>query len=114
MNHTHPCTEESYLYTLQVTLCNDASQTDVIDIYCIPHIFIRTIRLTDSKFLVNERPFYFHGANAHEDSDIRGKVLIKLFLLNISICMVGYIVIHFEHHIIHMLRNSIIWLIDLV
>ena len=73
MNHTHPCTEESYLYTLQVTLHNDASPSDVVDVYRIHHIGIRTIRLTDSKFLVNERPFYFHGANAHEDSDIRGK-----------------------------------------
>jgi beta-glucuronidase len=73
MNHTHPCTEESYLYTLQVTLYNGASPMDLVDVYRIPHVGIRTIRLTDSKFLVNERPFYFHGANAHEDSDIRGK-----------------------------------------
>ena len=73
MNHTHPCTEESYLYTLQVTLANGPSETDVVDIYRIPHVGIRTIRVTDSKFLVNDRPFYFHGANAHEDSDIRGK-----------------------------------------
>ena len=73
MNHAHPCTEESYLYTLQATLYNGASPTDVVDIYCLPHVGIRTIRLTNSKFLVNERPFYFHGANAHEDSDIRGK-----------------------------------------
>ncbi|CAF0860019.1 unnamed protein product [Adineta ricciae] len=73
MNHTHPCTEHSYLYTLQVTLYNDASTKEILDIYRINHIGIRTIRLTDSKFLVNERPFYFHGANAHEDSDIRGK-----------------------------------------
>jgi beta-glucuronidase len=56
-----------------VTLYNDASPMNVLDIYHIPHVGIRTIRLTDSKFLVNERPFYFHGANAHEDSDIRGK-----------------------------------------
>ncbi len=73
MNHTHPCTEESYLYTLQVTLYNDPSTTDAVDIYRIPHVGIRTIRVTNSQFLVNERPFYFHGANAHEDSDIRGK-----------------------------------------
>ena len=73
MNHTHPCTEHSYLYTLQVTLYNDPSPSNLIDIYRIPHIGIRTIRLTNSQFLVNERPFYFHGANAHEDSDIRGK-----------------------------------------
>jgi beta-glucuronidase len=71
MNYTHSCTEESYLYTLQVTLYNDTPQ-NVVDIYRIPHIGIRTIRYTDSKFLINERPFYFHGVNAHEDSDIRG------------------------------------------
>ena len=73
MNHTHPCSEESYLYTLRVTLHNDSSPADVVDIYRVPHVGIRTIRLTNSQFLVNERPFYFHGANAHEDSDIRGK-----------------------------------------
>lgn len=73
MNHTHPCSEESYLYTLRVTLHNDSSPTDVVDIYRVPHVGIRTIRLTKTQFLVNERPFYFHGANAHEDSDIRGK-----------------------------------------
>jgi beta-glucuronidase len=80
MNHTHPCTEESYLYTLQVTLYNGTSKVNVVDIYRIPHIGIRTIRLTDSKFLVNERPFYFHGANAHEDSDIRGKGFDRVIL----------------------------------
>jgi beta-galactosidase/beta-glucuronidase len=32
MNHTHSCTEPSYLYALQVTLYNGTSQTDVIDI----------------------------------------------------------------------------------
>ena len=73
MNYTHPCTEESYLYTLQVTLYNEGAFNDPVDVYRINHVGIRTIRLTDSKFLVNERPFYFHGANAHEDSDIRGK-----------------------------------------
>jgi beta-glucuronidase len=80
MNHTHPCTEESYLYTLQVTLYNDEPQKNVLDIYRIPHVGIRMIRVTDSKFLVNERPFYFHGANAHEDSDIRGKGFDRVIL----------------------------------
>jgi beta-galactosidase/beta-glucuronidase len=50
INHTHSCTEPSYLYTLQVTLYNGTSQTDVVDIYRIPHVGIRTIRLTNSKF----------------------------------------------------------------
>ena len=80
MNHTHPCTEESYLYKLQVTLYSDASKMNLLDIYRIPHIGIRTIRLTDSKFLVNERPFYFHGVNAHEDSDIRGRGFDQVIL----------------------------------
>ena len=80
MNHTHPCTEESYLYTLQVTLHSDAPPVDVLDIYRLPHVGIRTIRMTDSKFLVNERPFYFHGSNAHEDSDIRGKGFDQVIL----------------------------------
>ena len=80
MNHTHPCSEESYLYTLQVSLFDDASSTDAIDIYRIPHVGIRTIRLTNSQFLVNERPFYFHGANAHEDNDMRGKGFDRVLL----------------------------------
>ena len=80
MNHTHPCIEESYLYTLQVTLYDDTSEANLVDVYRIRHVGIRTIRLTDSKFLVNEGPFYFHGANAYEDSDIRGKGFDQVIL----------------------------------
>ena len=81
MDYSHPCTEQSYLYTLKVTLfTNDQAQKTVIDVYRIHHVGIRTIRLTDSKFLINERPFYFHGANAHEDSDIRGKGFDRVIL----------------------------------
>ena len=56
-----------------MTFYNEPSPSDPVDIYRIPYVGIRTIRLTNTQFLVNERPFYFHGANAHEDSDIRGK-----------------------------------------
>ena len=80
MSHTHPCTEESYLYTLQVTIFDDASSGNTLDVYRLPHVGIRTIRVTASQFLVNERPFYFHGANAHEDSDIRGKGFDRVIL----------------------------------
>lgn len=72
MNHTHPCTEETYLYTLQVTIYNDASQKDIADIYRLHHVGIRTIRWTDSKFYINERPFYFHGTDPIGESEIRG------------------------------------------
>ena len=44
------------------------------------HTTSHTLRLTNSQFLVNERPFYFHGANAHEDSDIRGKGFDRVLL----------------------------------
>ena len=73
MAHTHPCNEESYLYTLQVTIYDASSPTNIFDIYRLKHVGIRLITVTNSQFLVNNRPFYFHGANAHEDSDIRGK-----------------------------------------
>ena len=66
-------TEQSHLYTLQVTLYNRTSQTDVVDIYRIPHVSILSIRLAGTKFLVNERLFYFYGANAYEGSDFREK-----------------------------------------
>lgn len=80
MSYTHPCSEESYLYTLQVSLFDNASSSDAIDIYRISHVGIRTIKLTNSQFLVNERPFYFHGANAHEDYDLRGKGFDRVLL----------------------------------
>ncbi|GLD46312.1 beta-glucuronidase, partial [Lates japonicus] len=36
---------------------------------------IRTVNVTSTQFLINNKPFYFHGVNKHEDSDIRGKGL---------------------------------------
>eukprot|EP01113_Clastostelium_recurvatum_P027601 TRINITY_DN3332_c0_g1_i2.p1 TRINITY_DN3332_c0_g1~~TRINITY_DN3332_c0_g1_i2.p1 ORF type:complete len:623 (+),score=122.86 TRINITY_DN3332_c0_g1_i2:29-1897(+) len=56
-----------YLYTLQI-------QTDV-DVYRLASIGIRTIKVTSNQFLINNQPFYFHGVDKHEDSDIRGKGL---------------------------------------
>jgi beta-glucuronidase len=68
-----------YIAKLQVTLYNDVPQ-NIVDIYRVPHVGIRTIRLTDSKFLINERPFYFHRVNAHKDNDIRGKGFDEVIL----------------------------------
>lgn len=45
------------------------------DVYTLP-IGIRTVKVTSNKFLINNKPFYFHGVNKHEDSDVsttRGK-----------------------------------------
>uniref|UniRef100_A0A8D3BR16 Beta-glucuronidase n=1 Tax=Scophthalmus maximus TaxID=52904 RepID=A0A8D3BR16_SCOMX len=51
----------------------DDGSTDE-DVYTLP-VGIRTVRVTSTQFLINNKPFYFHGVNKHEDSDIRGKGL---------------------------------------
>jgi beta-glucuronidase len=55
-----------YLYKLQIKVSDD--------VYRQP-FGIRTIRVTNDKFLINEKPFYCHGVAKHEDSDLRGKGL---------------------------------------
>ncbi|CAN9501606.1 unnamed protein product [Ophioblennius macclurei] len=61
----------AYLYSLEVrlTTAGDGSSEDV---YTLP-VGIRTVEVTGTKFLINKKPFYFHGVNKHEDSDLRGK-----------------------------------------
>jgi hypothetical protein len=39
------------------------------DFYTLP-VGIRTVAVTKSQFLINGQPFYFHGVNKHEDSDV--------------------------------------------
>uniref|UniRef100_A0A1A8QN42 Beta-glucuronidase n=1 Tax=Nothobranchius rachovii TaxID=451742 RepID=A0A1A8QN42_9TELE len=61
-----------YLYSLEVHL-NAADGTSTYeDVYSLP-VGIRTVKVTKNQFLINNKPFYFHGVNKHEDSDIRGK-----------------------------------------
>ncbi|XP_034994652.1 beta-glucuronidase [Zootoca vivipara] len=63
-----------YLYYLKITLSAEVDGTVSEDTYTQP-VGIRTVQVTRNKFLINEKPFYFHGVNKHEDSDIRGKGL---------------------------------------
>ncbi|XP_066517633.1 beta-glucuronidase [Hoplias malabaricus] len=58
-----------YMYSMEVQITAENGQTDV---YMLP-VGIRTVQVTSSKFLINNKPFYFHGVNKHEDADIRGK-----------------------------------------
>ncbi|KAK7087444.1 beta-glucuronidase-like [Littorina saxatilis] len=58
--------DAGYLYTLKVNVSGD--------IYRQP-FGIRTVKVTDTQFLINGLPFYCHGVAKHEDSDIRGKGL---------------------------------------
>ncbi|KAK3527499.1 hypothetical protein QTP86_023714 [Hemibagrus guttatus] len=56
-----------YLYSMEVQL-----KAESVDYYTLP-VGIRTVSVTSTQFLINNKPFYFHGVNKHEDSDIRGK-----------------------------------------
>ncbi|XP_055265931.1 beta-glucuronidase isoform X2 [Moschus berezovskii] len=79
--HEHP----AYLYSLEVKLTAQTAVGPVSDFHTLP-VGIRTVAVTESQFLINGKPFYFHGVNKHEDADIRGKgfdwpLLVKDFNL---------------------------------
>lgn len=57
-----------YLYNLKVT----ASTSDTKDVYNLA-VGFRTVKVEKTRFLINDKPFYFKGLNMHEDSEIRGK-----------------------------------------
>uniref|UniRef100_V9KIR6 Beta-glucuronidase n=1 Tax=Callorhinchus milii TaxID=7868 RepID=V9KIR6_CALMI len=62
--------QPGYLYGLEVSVRTERE----VDVYTLP-IGIRTVRVTQTQFLINGKAFYFHGVNKHEDSDVRGKGL---------------------------------------
>ncbi|XP_058020475.1 beta-glucuronidase isoform X2 [Ahaetulla prasina] len=63
-----------YLYSLKITLSAVVDGSISEDTYVQP-VGIRTIFVARNQFLINGKPFYFHGVNKHEDADIRGKGL---------------------------------------
>ncbi|XP_051891617.1 beta-glucuronidase [Pristis pectinata] len=75
----------AYLYNLEVHMKSKIGSILYEDFYTLP-VGIRKVQVTKSQFLINGKPFYFHGVNKHEDSDMRGKgldwsVIIKDFNL---------------------------------
>ena len=60
----------AYLYQSQATI-KDADG-NVIDTYAVS-TGIRTVVVSGTKFLINNKPFYFTGFGKHEDTAIRGK-----------------------------------------
>lgn len=64
--HSRP----GYMYSLKV----EVPQKDGADVI-YEKFGVRTVRATNSSFLINDKPFYFMGFGKHEDSDIRGKGL---------------------------------------
>ncbi|XP_038670030.1 beta-glucuronidase [Scyliorhinus canicula] len=63
-----------YCYSLEVYMKSKNGSICYEDVYTLP-VGIRTVQVTKTQFLINGKPFYFHGVNKHEDSDIRGKGL---------------------------------------
>ncbi|XP_056412891.1 beta-glucuronidase isoform X1 [Hyla sarda] len=63
-----------YLYSFEVGIKADTDSGVREDVYTLP-VGIRTVQVSGHQFLINGKPFYFHGVNKHEDYDIRGKGL---------------------------------------
>lgn len=42
---------------------------EVVDVYHLP-VGIRSVEVKETKFLINNEPFYFKGFGKHEDSDV--------------------------------------------
>lgn len=53
----------------QVRLTTQTAAGAVSDFYTLP-VGIRTVQVTEHQFLINGKPFYFHGVNKHEDADV--------------------------------------------
>lgn len=53
---------------------NDVSASE--DVYTLP-VGIRTVNVSSTQFLINKKPFYFHGVNKHEDYDVSRKVYFR-------------------------------------
>jgi beta-glucuronidase len=69
----NPSQNTTYRYRFEVKLIGKTSEgVEVMDQYTL-RVGFRNIRVTESKFLINEKPFYFHGVDKHEDADFRGK-----------------------------------------
>ncbi|RWS26409.1 Beta-glucuronidase-like protein [Leptotrombidium deliense] len=60
-----------YLYNFKAMVKSNGELLDEYDL----KIGIRTVQITDSQFLINDKPFYFMGFGKHEDSHIRGRGL---------------------------------------
>ncbi|MGL9970200.1 beta-glucuronidase [Enterococcus sp. DIV1420a] len=61
----------AYLYSMRISLINENT---VIDTYT-EEFGIRSVYVSNGKFLINNKPFYFKGFGKHEDTYINGRGL---------------------------------------
>lgn len=60
--------DPGYLYTIEFRLSTQTQED--IDIYRMK-FGVRTLKWTDTMFLINDKPVYFRGFGKHEDSDVK-------------------------------------------
>lgn len=69
----HPCEAQRITRVsplgIQVKMQAQVNGALLEDVYTLP-VGIRTVHVTSTQFLINGRPFYFHGVNKHEDADV--------------------------------------------
>lgn len=59
--------QPAYLYTFKII--TRSTLFNLEDVYYLP-VGIRTIKVTNTSFLINNKPFYFKGFGKHEDADV--------------------------------------------
>lgn len=62
---------DAYLYTARVEIFKAGQLVDAYD----EPFGVRSVRVVDGQFLINEKPFYFKGFGKHEDTYINGRGL---------------------------------------
>lgn len=62
---------DAYLYRMKISLINE---NKVVDTYT-EEFGIRSVRVSNGKFLINSKPFYFKGFGKHEDTYVNGRGL---------------------------------------
>lgn len=80
----HPCEAQhvSCVSPLEIQVKMQAQMNGALleDVYTLP-VGIRTVHVTSTQFLINGRPFYFHGVNKHEDADVSARRLRRGHLI---------------------------------
>ncbi|RJE26967.1 beta-glucuronidase [Aspergillus sclerotialis] len=69
----------AYLYEFCANIVDSSNK--LVDTYCVA-TGIRTVKVDGTKFLINDKPFYFTGFGKHEDTAIRGKGHDQAYLVH--------------------------------
>ncbi|KAL3480833.1 glycosyl hydrolases family 2, TIM barrel domain-containing protein [Aspergillus californicus] len=62
----------AYLYQFVVSIVDSSDDNTVLDTYTVA-VGVRTVKVSERQFLINDKPFYFTGFGKHEDTAVRGK-----------------------------------------